>query len=67
MRTAHQAVPVVALPGVSGGPLIAAARRSAASRTTPPAPMSNAEGPVPGRAADGGIDNWLINRLFGRR
>ena len=34
---------------------------------TPPAPISNPEGPVQAASADGGIDNWLINRLFGRR
>jgi hypothetical protein len=33
----------------------------------PPAPVSNSEGPVRAASADGGIDNWLINRLFGRR
>jgi hypothetical protein len=33
----------------------------------PPAPVPNSEGPVQAASADGGIDNWLINRLFGRR
>jgi hypothetical protein len=33
----------------------------------PPAPVPSSEGPVQAAAADGGIDNWLINRLFGRR
>jgi hypothetical protein len=33
----------------------------------PPTPMSNSEGPVRAASADGSIDNWLINRLFGRR
>jgi hypothetical protein len=33
----------------------------------PPAPVSNSESPVRPASADGGIDNWLINRLFGRR
>jgi penicillin-binding protein 1A len=65
MRAAHQAVPVAALPGTSSGPfgggLFGPFGR-------PPAPMSNAEEPVrPVRAAGGGIDNWLIDRLFGRR
>jgi len=37
------------------------------SRMVPPAPVSNSEGPVRAASTDGGIDNWLINRLFGRR
>jgi hypothetical protein len=32
---------------------------------TPPAPVPNAGPPRPVPA--GGIDDWLINRLFGRR
>jgi penicillin-binding protein 1A len=67
MKAAHQGVPAVGLPGVSGGPLIAGLPPFGGSRMTPPAPISNPEGPVQAASADGGIDNWLINRLFGRR
>jgi penicillin-binding protein 1A len=67
MKTAHQGVPVIALPGASGGPLIAGLPTFGGGRMTPPAPLSNPQGPVQAAAADGGIDNWLINRLFGRR
>jgi penicillin-binding protein 1A len=65
MKTAHQGVPVAGLPGVSGAPLIAGL--SPFGRMAPPAPVSSSEGPVQAASADGGIDNWLINRLFGRR
>jgi hypothetical protein len=67
MKTAHQGVPVVGLPGVGSGPLIAGFPPFGGSRMVPPAPVSNPEGPVQSASADGGIDNWLINRLFGRR
>jgi len=65
MRAAHQAVPVAALPGTWSGPF---GGGLFGSFGRPPAPMSNAEEPVrPVPAAGGGIDNWLIDRLFGRR
>ena len=67
MKTAHQGVPVVGLPGVGGAPLIAGLPPFGGGRMTPPAPVSNPEDPVRAASADGGIDNWLINRLFGRR
>jgi penicillin-binding protein 1A len=67
MKTAHQGVPVVGLPGTSGAPLTASFTPFGGSRMVPPAPVSNSEGPVQSASADSGIDNWLINRLFGRR
>jgi len=67
MKTAHQSVPVITLPGLSGGPLIAGLTPFGGGRMTPPAPLSNPQGAVQAASADGGIDNWLINRLFGRR
>ena len=67
MKTAHQGVPVVGLPGTTGTPLTASFTPFGGSRIAPPAPVSNSEGPVQAASADGGIDNWLINRLFGRR
>jgi len=67
MKTAHQSVPLITLPGLSGGPLIAGLTPFGGGRMTPPAPLSNPQGAVQAASADGGIDNWLINRLFGRR
>src|SRR4029078_1753673 len=61
MKTAHQGVAVVDLPGVGRAPLTADLFPPfGGSRISPPAPVQAA-------AADGGIDNWFINRLFGRR
>ena len=68
MKAAHQGVPVVGLPGMANTPLTASLFPPfGGSRMAPPAPVSNSEGPVRAVSADGGIDNWLINRLFGRR
>ena len=68
MKTAHQGVPVVTLPGTSNAPLTASLFPPFGnSRPTPPAPLSGAEAPVRSASADGGIDNWFMNRLFGRR
>jgi penicillin-binding protein 1A len=67
MRQVHQGVPVAALPGASRGPQNAS--------LLPPigAPFGPPPAPIPNRQAEerpapaGGIDNWLIDRLFGRR
>src|SRR5882724_10507803 len=68
MRSAHQGVPVAGLPGLSNTPLTASLFPPfGGSRMAPLAPVSNSEGPVRAASADGSIDNWLINRLFGRR
>jgi penicillin-binding protein 1A len=67
MKAAHQGVPVVGLPGTTGMPLTAGLTPFGGSRMAPPAPILNSEGSVRAASADGGIDNWLINRLFGRR
>jgi len=67
MKAAHQGVPVIGLPGVSSAPLTASLSPFGGSRMAPPAPVTGSEGPVQAASADGGIDNWLINRLFGRR
>ena len=65
MRPAHQGVPMASLPGASGGPQSAGLFPQFGR---PPAPMRNPEGEVrPLPAASGGIDTWLIDRLFGRR
>jgi penicillin-binding protein 1A len=69
MKAAHQGVPVVSLPGVSSGPLIAGLTPPwGAPSMTPPAPVPQTQTPTPVRAEGaGGIDTWLIDRLFGRR
>jgi penicillin-binding protein 1A len=68
MKPAHQGVAVVGLPGVGRAPLTADLFPPfSGSRMSPPAPVSSSEGPVQAASADGGIDNWFINRLFGRR
>ena len=74
MRTAHQGVAVANLPGVSSGPL-----GGLLSNFTPPWGTSpgNTNAPVPPapipeahvrpEPAGGGIDNWFLDRLLGRR
>jgi penicillin-binding protein 1A len=65
MRPAHQGVAVAALPGVSGGPFSAGLfPQWGRPESAPPRPEADVR-PTP--AAAGGIDNWLIDRLFGRR
>ena len=68
MRAAHQGVPAVGLPGLSSAPPTAGLLPPfGAARNTPPAPVPNPGPPRPTPASGGGIDNWLIDRLFGRR
>jgi penicillin-binding protein 1A len=68
MRAAHQGVPVAALPGQSGAPPIAGLLPPFRNPFGPPrAPVPEAAPPRPTPAAGGGIDGWLIDRLFGRR
>ena len=70
MRPAHQGVPVASLPGLSNGGLLGSLfPRGRAQwnggQPSPPAPIP--EGHVRPTPAGGGIDTWLIDRLFGRR
>jgi penicillin-binding protein 1A len=73
MRAAHQGVAAVPLPGSQAGGLFSsiaqATSQSPAGNSSLPA--SNAGRPVPTRAsvrpeAAGGLDGWLVDRLFGR-
>jgi penicillin-binding protein 1A len=64
MRAAHQGVPVAALPGLSSGPLSAGLLPPFGR---PPAALPDAETRVRPTPAGGGLDNWFIDRLFGRR
>jgi penicillin-binding protein 1A len=66
MQAAHQDLPPVPLPVESGGGLFsqltAPSRVADGSPPVPPAPI-RASAPPPQR----GLDNWLIDNLFGRR
>jgi penicillin-binding protein 1A len=65
MRPAHQGVPVAALPGTSRG-LLSSDFFPPWSR--PPAEVAGGgERLPPPTPASGSMDNWLIDKLFGRR
>jgi penicillin-binding protein 1A len=74
MRTAHQGVPVAALPGAQAGGLFsnfAQANSQPAPTANAPVPASGAPRPAPTRTsvrpeAASGLDGWLMDRLFGR-
>jgi penicillin-binding protein 1A len=70
MKPAHQGVPVATLPGWSGGPFAGFTPPFGGSAPpaplTPPVAVPGAESPVRPTPA-GGIDDWLLDRLFGRR
>jgi penicillin-binding protein 1A len=59
MKAAHQGVAPAALPGLGGGPWM-----------NPPPPQA-ALGPAAtdrsGQPSNGGLDSWLLDKLFGRR
>jgi penicillin-binding protein 1A len=60
MRVAHESVPVVGLPGAVEAP------------NYPPAPRPVEDGPAPAAVPqamreEAPLDNWLLDRLFGRR
>ena len=61
MKPAHQGVTAASLPGVSGG-----AFAGLLPPWNGPRPQAESERPQPA-ASSGGIDNWLLDRLFGRR
>jgi penicillin-binding protein 1A len=65
MRPAHQGVPVAALPGLQSAPVTANLFPPwGKTSTVPPRPPAEV-GAQP--AASGSMDNWLLDRLFGRR
>jgi penicillin-binding protein 1A len=66
MRGAHQGVPVANLPGASTGNLFSGLFGSG-SRPTPPAPIQPVAAGSSATTGSGGLDNWLLNNLFGRR
>jgi penicillin-binding protein 1A len=71
MRTAHQGVPVAALPGAqAGGVLSNFAQISSQIVPATPVPASGSNRPAPTRTsvrpeAASGLDGWLMDRLFG--
>jgi penicillin-binding protein 1A len=70
MKTAHQGVPVAALPGAQPGGMLAQIASQIVPGTTMPASGSGSR-PAPTRTsvrpeAASGLDGWLMDRLFGR-
>jgi penicillin-binding protein 1A len=65
MRPAHQGVPVAGLPELDSGGFSIAAILSPGGAPMPPAPVGSSGAPRQDRNT--GIDNWFLDRLFGRR
>jgi penicillin-binding protein 1A len=73
MRSAHQGVPVAALPNTQGSGLVPTLAQIASQITAPSAPASGSSSngrPAPTRTAvrpeaSAGLDGWLVDRLFG--
>ncbi|MGY3449420.1 transglycosylase domain-containing protein [Bradyrhizobium sp. USDA 4353] len=78
MRSAHQGVPVAALPNAQGSGLVPTLAQIASQITAPPAPApapnaayaARSSAPSPGRGnirpePAAGLDGWLVDRLFG--
>ena len=66
MKTAHQGVPVVGLPGLTGGVPVADALPPGDIPAGPPQ-VADAGGAQAPAADRGGLDDWLLGKLFGRR
>jgi penicillin-binding protein 1A len=67
MRTAHQGVPVAALPETDTGLSIASILAPANGAPIPPAPVG-AQAPAPARNdRNTSLDGWFLEHLFGRR
>jgi penicillin-binding protein 1A len=67
MRGAHQGVPVASLPGASAGGGLFSGLFGNTSRPVPPAPVQPVAATRAATTGTGGLDNWLLNGLFGRR
>jgi penicillin-binding protein 1A len=65
MKTAHQNIPVAGLPGLNGGPAVANALPPGDIPRRPQ--LADAGGKLPVPAPSGGLDDWLLGKLFGRR
>jgi penicillin-binding protein 1A len=64
MRIAHQGVAPSVLPGLSGAGWTPAPPSSYAP--APSASAAAAPSPRPSQPEQGGLDNWLLDKLFGR-
>jgi penicillin-binding protein 1A len=64
MKPAHQGVPVAALPELDTGGFSIATILSQGGAPVPPAPVGAPSG-TPRAERNTGIDNWLLDRLFG--
>jgi len=69
MRSAHQSVPVAALPGYSsGGGLLSGLFGGTAAAPRPPAPVQPVTtGSARTTSGSGSLDGWFIDSLFGGR
>jgi penicillin-binding protein 1A len=75
MRSAHQGVPVAALPGAGGSGLFssmfggggAGIQISPATVGSAPMPPADVAAAAPARSGTASLDGWLLNNLFGRR
>jgi penicillin-binding protein 1A len=66
MKTAHQNVPVAGLPGLVGGAPVAVAAPPGDMARRPQMSDASAKAPIAASAA-GGLDDWLLGKLFGHR
>jgi penicillin-binding protein 1A len=64
MKTAHQNVPMAGLPGLSGGAPVASAIPPG---DIPRRPQMAEATPRDAASVGGGMDGWLLGKLFGRR
>jgi ABC-type multidrug transport system fused ATPase/permease subunit len=68
MKAAHQDMPIAGLPGLDPPGLLSGPQSAGLSPSwQTPTPPSNVGVPVRPTTAGGGIDGWLIDRLYGRR
>jgi penicillin-binding protein 1A len=65
MKPAHQGVPVATLPELDNGGFSIATILSQNGAPVPPAPIGVSAGAPPRQERNTGIDNWLLDRLFG--
>ncbi|HET7681874.1 MAG TPA: penicillin-binding protein 1A [Xanthobacteraceae bacterium] len=66
MKTAHQNVPVAGLPGLTGSAPVAAALPPGEIPRRPQLADAGGKAPIPA-STPGGLDDWLLGKLFGRR
>jgi penicillin-binding protein 1A len=67
MKVAHQGLAPSNLPGVAGESWIAATPPGSGTHPIPPASVGTGSIGSASASARGGLDNWLLDRLFGRR